>query len=282
MITKNAGAKINLGLHVLRKRADGFHDVETVFLRISWIDVLHVQRADELTMTCSDRALPTDGRNLVMKAARRLQECYQPAQGAHLHLEKRIPYGAGLGGGSSDAAATLRLLNEFWSLGLNDAQLARHALDIGSDVPFFLGPEAAHGTGRGERLDPLIDPQTDEPFRPSYPLVVAVPEIEVSTAEAYAMVTPQDQGRPDLREIVLSNDLLRWRRELANDFERPVLGAYPAVAELKTAMDSAGAGFSALTGTGAAVYGFFREHDAAAAAAEAFRRSGHRTWSGVV
>lgn len=282
MLTRNAPAKINLGLHVLRKRTDGFHDIETVFLRIPWSDVLHAEPADELTMTCSDGALPIDDRNLVMKAARRLLVEYKPAGGARLHLEKHIPYGAGLGGGSSDAAAALILLNDLWDLGLDDAQLARHALEIGSDVPFFLGPEAALGTGRGERLQPLVDPETDEPFRPAFPIVVAVPEEAVSTAQAYAMITPHPDKRADLRSAVLSHDLGRWRRDLVNDFEGPILEAYPAIAEIKRALESAGAGYAAMTGSGSAVYGFFEERDEAAAAAEALQQSGHRTWAGVV
>ena len=278
MTSRNAPAKINLGLHVLRRRPDGFHDIETVFLRISWQDVLRVEPSDHLTMSCSDPSLPTDERNLVMKAARLLQQRYGPSTGAHLHLEKRIPYGAGLGGGSSDAAAALRLLNDHWSLALGDEQLARHALELGSDVPFFLGAEAALGSGRGERLEPLIDPQTDEPFRPPYALVVAMPEIGVSTGEAYAMMTPSEKGRPDLKEVVLSSDLSRWRRELTNDFEGPILSKYPEIAELKKALEAAGAGYAAMSGTGSAVYGFFTDDPAAAAAEEALRQTGHVTW----
>lgn len=279
---RNAPAKINLGLRVLRKRPDGFHDIETVFLRIPWADVLHAEPAEDLTMTCSDDALPTDDRNLVMKAARLLRQEYEPAAGARLHLEKHIPYGAGLGGGSSDAAAALILLNELWNLGLDGTQLARHALKIGSDVPFFLGSEAAVGTGRGEQLEPLIDPETDEPFRPAFPMVVAVPEEAVSTSEAYAMITPRQDDRADLRGAVLSQDLERWRRDLVNDFEIPVFEAYPAIAEIKRALESAGAGYAAMTGSGSAVYGFFKEHDKAAAATEALQQSGHGTWSGLV
>lgn len=320
MLTKNAPAKINLGLNVLRKRDDGFHDIETVFLRIPWLDVLHVEPSDELTLTCSDSDLPTDDRNLVMKAARLLMRHVEQGHGARFHLEKRIPYGAGLGGGSSDAAAALQLLNELWALGLDPTKLAECALEIGSDVPFFIGsgsalgpasytsissdsvlglasntssdsgsfaklataPQSAFATGRGEQLEPMIDPRTDEPFRPEFPLVVAVPEEDVSTATAYSMITPYDGNRSDLREVILSHDLERWRRELTNDFEKPVLRMYPAIAELKAALEAAGAGYASLTGTGSAVFGFFAENDQAAAAAEALRQSGHRTWTGVV
>lgn len=276
MLTRNAPAKINLGLRVLRKRPDGFHDIETVFLRIPWVDVLSIEAAAGLSLTCSDARLSTDERNLVMRAAQRLQRQHAPGQGARLHLEKRIPYGAGLGGGSSDAAAALRLLNELWSLGLTDNELARHALELGSDVPFFIGPPCAYGTGRGERLEPLIDPETEEPFRPGFPLVVAVPEEAVSTADAYAMITPNDTARPDLREVVLSKDLERWRRELTNDFEGPVLAKYPAIGEIKAALQAAGAEYAAMSGSGSAVYGFFIEQDEASTAAEALRHSGHR------
>lgn len=282
MLTRSAPAKINLGLHVLRKRADGFHDIETGFLRVSWSDVLQGEPAAELTMTCSEGSLPTDDRNLVMKAARLLQERYEPSHGIRLHLEKRIPFGAGLGGGSSDAAAALRLLNELWSLGIDETRLAEHALELGSDVPFFLGSEAAIGRGRGEQLEPLIDPQTDECFRPAYPLVVAVPEVAVSTAEAYAMIEPRQDRRPDLRSVILSHDLERWRRELVNDFEAPILKAFPPIAELKSALEAAGACFAAMSGSGSAVYGFFLEHSDAAAAADALHQSGHRTWMGIV
>ena len=278
MTSRNAPAKINLGLHVLRRRPDGFHDIETVFLRIPWADRLRVEPSEDLTMSCSDPSLPTDERNLVMKAARLLQRQYRPSTGAHLHLDKRIPYGAGLGGGSSDAAAALRLLNDHWSLGLGDEQLAQHALELGSDVPFFIGPEAALGSGRGERLEPLIDLQTDEPFRPPFPLVVAVPETAVSTAEAYGTITPRDEGRPDLKEVVLSGDLDRWRRELINDFERPILRQHPEIEQIKKALESAGAGYTAMSGTGSAVYGFFIDEAAAEAAEEALRQTGHVTW----
>ena len=278
MTSRNAPAKINLGLHVLRRRPDGFHDIETVFIRIPWSDVLSVEPSSDLTLSCSDPSLPTDERNLVMKAALLLRRTYGASTGAHFHLEKRIPYGAGLGGGSSDAAAALRLLNDHWSLALGDDRLARHGLELGSDVPFFLGAEAALGSGRGEKLEPLIDPQTDEPFRPAYPLVVVVPEIAVSTAEAYGAIMPRDTGRPNLKEVVLSRDLERWRRELINDFERPVLRNHPEIAELKKALESAGAGYAAMSGTGSAVYGFFTDTAAAAAAEEALRLSGHGTW----
>lgn len=329
MLRKNAPAKINLGLHVLQKRADGFHDIETVFLRIPWADVLQFQVIDQgesgdtakrgdaasdggdvrdaddvsdardvqgpppaahgdgrgvrdLLLTCSDATLPTDERNLVVKAAALLKREHDVDRGAAIHLGKHVPYGAGLGGGSSDAATTLLALNELWELGLDRDDLAAYALQLGSDVPFFLGSETAIGRGRGERLEPLIDPDTDEPYRPAFPLVVAVPEVHVPTAEAYAAVTPRAGGRPILERLILSNDLDRWSRELTNDFEPTVFARYPEIAEVKNALLQSGAGYASMSGSGSAVFGFFEEDAVATAAAEALRTSGHRVWRGRV
>src|SRR5690606_17316528 len=145
--------------------------------------------------------LPVDESNLVFRAVQGLLDVGSnfsvpsdlpreggPRRGAHLHLEKHLPVGAGLGGGSSDAAAALLLLDEFWGMGCTRDELARIAARLGSDVPFFLGPEVAIGTGRGERLEPLIDPGTDEPYRLPFAMVIAVPGVQVSTPRAYAMI----------------------------------------------------------------------------------------------
>ena len=276
---RSAPAKINLGLHVLRKRPDGYHDIETVFIRIPWADVLRAEPADDLRLTCSDPNLPTDASNLVMKAARELSD---GQRGADLHLEKHLPIGAGLGGGSSDAATALTALNDLWDLGRSRDDLFEVAARLGSDVPFFLGPEAALGTGRGEYLEPLIDPETDEPYRPPFILVVAAPTIHVSTPEAYGLVDPRDDDRGDLCEIVLSNDLDRWRRELVNDFEAPIFEKYPPIREVKAALTSAGADYASLSGSGAAVYGFFEREEPATGAAEALLETGHKVWHGRI
>ena len=279
-----APAKINLGLHVLRRRADGFHAVETVLLRIPWHDRIRVEpnaggTDAPVSMTCSDPALPTDDRNLCVQAARRLADVVEDPTPVSIHLDKRVPYGAGLGGGSSDAAATLRLLSEVWQA-VPAERLHALAAAIGSDVPFFLDASAAHATGRGEQLEPLVDPATQRPYRPPFALVVVVPPVSISTAEAYGRVEPRDHPRPDLREVVLSNDLERWRRELINDFEAPVLAGYPVVARVREALTDAGAGYASLSGSGSAVFGLFESDEAARAAAEAARVAGHRVWHG--
>ena len=282
MPEQTAPAKINLGLHVLGKRDDGFHDLETVFLRIPWADRIAVEEAKRLSLTCSTDALPTDQRNLCLQAAHRLAQAYGVGQGAALHLEKHLPFGAGLGGGSSDAATTLRLLNKLWCLGAPDEHLHELAAEIGSDVPFFLGPPAAYATGRGEQLTPLRDPQSEAPYRFPFMLVVIVPPVHVSTAEAYRRVHPQATGRPDLSAIVASNDLARWRAGLVNDFEVPVFKVHPEVYEVKLMLLKAGAGYASLSGSGAAVYGVFDEEKDALEAVHFAQRGGHRVWHGWV
>ncbi len=282
ILKRSASAKINLGLHVLRKRPDGFHDLETVFVRIGWADTVTAQAADALTLTCSDPALPTNESNLVMKAARLFAQKTGHRQGARLHLDKHVPYGAGLGGGSSDAAATLHLLNDLWNLGYPPGELHDLAARLGSDVPFFLRGDAAYATGRGEQLTPLADPATGDAYVFPFALVVVVPPVAVSTPEAYGLVQPNDLHRPDLRAVVLSNDLDRWNRELANDFEPPILARYPEVAHARALLRKAGAAYTSLSGSGSAVFGVFEDDATAHAAAEAARLTGLRVWHGVV
>ncbi len=277
-----APAKINLGLHVLRRRSDGYHDIETVFIRIPWADHLRVKPSSDLRLTCTDPSLPVDDRNLVMKAAGLLRSRFGVSSGAAIHLEKRVPFGAGLGGGSSDAAAALRALSSLWNLPVAPADLHEMALALGSDVPFFLNGPAAYATGRGERLAPLTDPATGAGYTLPYPLVILAPFVSVSTREAYRMVAPVETDRPDLADLVRSNDLGRWRRHLVNDFERPVLEAFPPIRAARAMLLDAGAAYVSLSGSGSAVFGVFEQEPAAEAAAEAARMSGNRVWHGFV
>lgn len=271
-LRRRAPAKINLGLHVLRRRADGFHDIETVLLPIAWEDEVSVVPADAFRFTCSDPALPTDGRNLCVRAARALAEHAGIEPRGALHLEKRVPHGAGLGGGSSDAAHTLRLLAEHWGLDVLAADLHALAAGLGSDVPFFLHDGPMLATGRGEILEPLG-------YAFPFALAVVMPPVTVGTAEAYGLVRPDDRDRPDLAALVRSNDLTRWRAELVNDFEGPVLTVHPEIADAKRLLEEAGSEYASLSGSGAAVFGVFeREDDARAAAGEA-ERQGLRAWT---
>lgn len=261
-LTEHAPAKINLGLHVLRRRPDGYHDIETVLHRLDWADTIAAEPAESLSMTCSDPALPTDERNLCLQAARRLADRFDVKEGAALHLEKHVPYGAGLGGGSSDAAATLRLLVRLWDLDPTLQQLHEIAGEIGADVPFFLYDEpAVYATGRGETVTPLYLEAT--PYRLPFPVLVAVPPIEISTPWAYRQVTPNEDNRPDLRQLVCSNEIARWRSQLTNDFEAPIAEAHPEVDDLRAQLAAEEDAYVSLSGSGGAVYGVFSTREAA-------------------
>lgn len=269
MVTERAPAKINLGLHVLRRRPDGDHAVETVLHRIGWADTVTAKAAGALSMTCSDPALPTDKDNLCLRAAHALREAFDVSAGARLHLDKQVPYGAGLGGGSSDAAATLRLLTRLWDLDADPDRLHAIAADLGADVPFFLEEApAAVATGRGDALTPLTD-AADRPYRLPYPALVLVPPVEVSTPEAYRWVTPDAADRPDLAALVRPGNLARWRAALTNDFEGPVAERHPSVAAARDWLGAQGADYVSLTGSGSGVYGLFEKVHAARAAREA-------------
>lgn len=272
MHSVRACAKLNLGLQVLRRREDGFHDLATVFHPIGWADTISALPSERLTLSCSDESLPVDDSNLVMKAARRLARAHEVRQGAALHLEKVLPMGAGIGGGSSDAAATLRVLCAMWKLGYSRIRLQAIALELGSDVPFFLHGRVAYATGRGEILRPMPD------YVMPYTLVIAAPPVHVSTAWAFGRISPANRGRPDLEAAVRSNDLERWRRELVNDFERPVMSAKPMIKDLHQHISDCGAGYVSLTGSGSAVFGAFESRIDAAAAREAAEQLGCRTW----
>ncbi|HYE57357.1 MAG TPA: 4-(cytidine 5'-diphospho)-2-C-methyl-D-erythritol kinase [Rhodothermales bacterium] len=279
-LTRHTPAKLNLGLHILRRRSDGYHDLQTVFVPIGWMDTLTATPAPDLRFACSDPTLPTDARNLVVRASEALRRYTGTTEGAALHLDKNLPHGAGLGGGSSDAAATLLLLSDLWGLAVPPADLHALSRGLGADVPFFLDPRPALATGIGDVLTPLAG-EDGAPYRLPYPLVVAVPPVAVSTAEAYRHVTPHGEGRPDLAAVVCSNDLERWRRELTNDFEAPVVAAYPALAPVREALHDAGAAFVSMSGSGSAFFGVFDDDALALAAAEALRYAGCSVWHGV-
>lgn len=269
-----APAKINLGLHVLRRLPDGYHDVETVLLPVGWHDSLVFEGAEAFRFTCSDPSLPTDDRNLCVRAAESLAARASVEPKGWLHLEKRIPHGAGLGGGSSDAAHTLRLLTRAWGLSISPRVLHDIAATLGSDVPFFLYDESMLATGRGEILEPLAN----ESYRVPYAIAIVMPPVQIATAKAYSLVRPSRRDRPDLRAVVRSNDLERWRRELVNDFEQPILARYSEVDIAKQRLLEAGAGYAALSGSGAAVYGVFEREEDAQRVAEEARHQGTVAW----
>ena len=278
-LSRAAPAKINLGLHVLARRPDGYHEIETVFLPIGWSDRVDASPSGELVLTCDDPALPAGPGNLVWEAVEALARAQGQPPSGRFHLRKRVPYGAGLGSGSSDAAAALRVAAALWGIDPLPESLAALAADLGSDVPFFLDPVPSVGRGRGEQLTPL-HADDGQPYQCPFPCVVVVPPVHVSTAWAYRQLVPSRASRPDIARAVVSDDLDRWRRELRNDFEPAVAHAFPLVREALDSLVREGAGFAALSGSGAAVVGAFASEADAEAAADAARARGHRVWTG--
>lgn len=195
--------------------------------------------------------------------------------GAHIRLEKHIPHGAGLGGGSSDAATTLLLLQRLWRIDPESVDLPGIALDLGSDVPFFIGPPVARGEGRGERLKPLAMPESVG--RSIF--VVAVPPVSLSTASSYGLVTAREAGRPDIEAIFTSEPVSMWQH-LENDFQDVIRPKEEAVDAALNALESGGATFSSLSGSGAGVFGLFSDMKRAELAREALVELSCRTWIG--
>ncbi len=261
-----APAKLNLHLQVLGRRADGFHEVRTLLQSIDLADELVAEpaRAGLLELVVEPAGLVGAGQdNLVLRAARSLQEAVGVTPGARLTLRKRIPVGGGLGGGSADAAAALLLLDRLWGLALSPAQLLSLAAGLGSDVPFFLLGGLALGVGRGEELYPLPD-------LPALGVVVLAPPVEVATAEVYARLAARlTWNRPESTLYAFTVGLggfPGWS-DLYNDLEPVVVEGWPEVAEGLARLRDAGGLHAAVTGSGAAAYAVFESPAAAAAAA---------------
>lgn len=247
----HANCKINLGLDVIRRREDGFHDLETVMIPVLELyDVVEVERVEGVS-TFEQTGLTVDcdaEQNLCMKALRLMQRLYGVGE-AKITLDKRVPFGAGLGGGSSDATAVILALNELYELGLSEEKLIETAAMIGSDTAFFVRNTSQLCTGRGEKMTPI-----ELPLQGKY-LVVAKPEEGVSTKEAYSGVTPAE---PAVRLIdALKKPIGEWQGIVKNDFEPHIFAAHPAIAELKKMMLDAGAVYASMSGSGSAVFGIF-------------------------
>lgn len=246
-------AKINLGLNIISKRTDGFHNLESCFLPILWKDALEILPFDNeaVNFTSSGISIPGDPNlNLSVKAYRLLKSDFG-LPGVRIHLHKVIPMGAGLGGGSSDAAFTLKTLNSLFRLSLDDEKLASYASRLGSDCPFFIFNRPMLAQGRGEILSPV------EVRLQGYHILVVMPEISVATAEAYSWITP---STPKEKLIdILRSPPEEWKNRLVNDFEAPVNERYPVIGELKQALLDDGAIYASMSGSGASVFGIFRQ-----------------------
>ena len=251
-------------------------------MRIGWYDEISVEKAEALSFMCDDPILAAEGDNLCLQAGRILQSGAANRPGAAIELQKNIPMGAGLGGGSSDAATTLLLLNELWDLGCSMSQLRDLGATIGSDVPVFLHPTPALGKGRGEVLSALEDDRNEGLLKIPFSFAVLKPDVHISTAEAYGAIVPESRGRPDLVEVISSLDLDRWKAELVNDFEAPVAIRETAIADALSLLRNSGAGYAAMSGSGSAVFGVFEQASDASEAARHGEQDGYTTWSGGI
>ena len=249
--------KINLGLHVVRRRSDGYHDLETVFLPVPLCDELEINPSESFSFSQTGIAIdcnPED--NIVVRAYRLLQrECGIRLPEVEISLRKKIPFGAGLGGGSSDAAFTLKMVDELYSLGLGSERLCTLAAKLGADCPFFIDNRPAFATGIGDCLTPLD-------FNPlaGHKLLLVKPDEAVSTAEAYGGITPRER-RNDIEPCNLAEAVARpveeWARLIVNDFEATVFAKHPRLAAIKQTLYDTGALYAAMSGSGSTIYGIF-------------------------
>jgi 4-diphosphocytidyl-2-C-methyl-D-erythritol kinase len=246
--------KINLGLRVVQKRQDGYHNIETVFFPLPFHDILEMVPATGNGISFTNTGLVINGNtadNLCVKAYELLRKDFPTIPAVQLHLYKQIPAGAGLGGGSADGAFALQLLNKRFNLGLSTERLIGYALELGSDCPFFIINKPCTATSRGEELTPV------ELDLSNYLFTIVNPGIHVSTASVFSSIKPAIPEKP-LPQII-KQPIATWRNELINDFEPGVFAQYPAIKEIKDQLYNKGAVFASMSGTGSTVYGIFEK-----------------------
>lgn len=271
LLAERAFAKINLFLRITGRREDGYHELDSIFLPVSISDRIRIEvrpaPTSSVTLRCNVASLSDEQSNLASRAAREFMREFEISAQVMIGLEKTIPAGAGLGGGSSDAGTVLRMLASMTQVS-NDSigRMRRIALGLGADVPFFLDPRTSRITGIGERIDAI------EKFPPLH-LVLAVPPIEVPTAAVFKQLTSESWSGPapstDIEEIMRSEIS---SRHLVNDLEAAAIRLYPQIAHLKALLQECGATAASMSGSGGAVFGIFPDASAAGDAADVFRQ----------
>jgi 4-diphosphocytidyl-2-C-methyl-D-erythritol kinase len=242
--------KINIGLHILRKRPDGFHDLETVFYPLPVTDALEVLSPGALQFNSSGIPVPGQASdNLCLKAWRLLKADFPELPEVNIHLHKHIPIGAGLGGGSADAAFMLQLLNAKFQLNLDTERLIGYAATLGSDCPFFIANSPCYATGRGELLEPVTLDLS------GYSLLLVYPGIHVNTGWAFSQISPREPAT-SLKQSI-TQPIGAWKDVIVNDFETPVFSAHPVLAAIKERLYEAGALYASMSGSGSAMLGIF-------------------------
>lgn len=250
-----APAKINIGLRVLEKRSDGYHNIYTLFYPIKDLyDTITFELSEKFEFSSNLKITDNEDDNLIIKAKNLLEKFYDKRINVKINLIKRIPIGAGLGGGSSDAAATLISLNELFNFGLSYEELVKLSLELGSDIPFFIKALPAIGKGRGENLEFItIDNEL--------PVLIVNPKIHISTKAAYESIIPE----PNFIDYkaVLRNNLLNYsmmKEKIINDFEKVIFEWHPEIKEIKEDLYKYGAVYASMSGTGSTVFGFFDDY----------------------
>ena len=254
-MTTHPNCKINLGLQVTTRRADGYHELQTIFLPVPLCDTLTIATAEHFEFTGSGIAIDCpDEQNICVKAYRLMQAEHPHIEPVHIHLDKHIPFGAGLGGGSSDAAHTLMMLNELFNLGHTNVQLCDMAAQLGADCPFFVINQPCFATGIGDQLKPL----NIQAFNNSnIQTILLKPPVSVSTADAYRGIVPH-RSDTDLCKAI-QQPFETWRDTIVNDFEATVFKKYPIIGDLKQTLYNSGAVYASMSGSGSAVFGLFKE-----------------------
>ena len=266
-------AKINLGLDILRKREDGYHEVRMIMQTIQMYDVLEMKRVRKpgISLSVNYSYIPNDERNLVYKAAKLLMDEFQVKGGVDIHLEKFVPVAAGMAGGSSDAAAAFVGVNRMFHLGLTEEQLMERAVKVGADVPYCIMRGTALAEGIGEKLKRL-------PKVPECYVLVGKPGINVSTKTAYENLNLAGIGKhPDIDGLIRDiecGDLYAMASKMENVFEPGIIRQYPVIGNIKELMEEKGALKAMMSGSGPTVFGIFDNRDKMAAAARSLRKSG--------
>ena len=245
-------AKINIGLNIISKRPDGYHNLESIFYPLAIKDALEVVEADVLQFSSSGINIPGNpDDNLCLKAYHLLKRDFTSLPPVRIHLHKHIPIGAGLGGGSSDASFFISLLNQKFGLGMENAQMEHYASKIGSDCAFFIQNKSAYAIEKGDRLSALdLDLS-------NYFIVLVMPDVQVSTAEAYQGVQAAPVSKP-LTELV-KLPIQDWKLQIKNDFESSVFSKYPSIERIKDYLYESSALYASMSGSGSSVYGIFKE-----------------------
>ncbi|MBK0404916.1 4-(cytidine 5'-diphospho)-2-C-methyl-D-erythritol kinase [Adhaeribacter sp. BT258] len=243
-------AKINIGLNVTERRPDGFHNLESVFYPVNWCDALEILPAEAIEFTSSGIQIPGNPEsNLCLKAYQLLKADFEIPP-VKMHLHKNIPIGAGLGGGSADAAFALKGLNELFELNLTPEQLENYARKLGADCAFFIRNKPVYAYAKGDEFEPVTMNLS------GYKVMIVYPEIHITTAEAYGKIKPKPAKIP-VKEAV-QNAMETWPKTVFNDFETALFPTYPILPQLKKQFFEAGARYASMTGSGSAVFGIFQ------------------------